>query len=283
LGAIIDGKAIAKGIKEGIKRDVESFKKERGVPPKLSVILVGENAASLSYVRGKEKACAEAQIDSETLRFPANIEEKRIIEEIKKLNENKSVHGILVQLPLPESVNQNNVLEAISIYKDVDGLHPYNMGKLFKNESPLFVPCTPQGIIELILSTGAEIKGKKATVIGRSNLVGKPTSILLLYRHATVTICHTRTEDLAAEARAADILVAAAGRPKTVTKDMVKPGAIVIDVGISRTEKGLIGDVDFEGAREIASHITPVPGGVGPMTVAMLLKNTLKAAQMTME
>ena len=279
LGAIIDGKAVANRIKEEIKKETEAFKKERGFSPKLTVVLVGENPASLAYVRGKEKACAAVGMESETLLFPANTEEKRLIEEVKKLNENKSVHGILVQLPLPEGINQNNVLETSSIYKDVDGLHPYNMGKLFKNEDPLFVPCTPQGIIELILSTGIEIKGKKAVVIGRSNLVGKPASLLLLYRHATVTICHTRTVDLPAVTREADILIAAAGKPKTVTKDMIKPGAVVIDVGISRTEKGLIGDVDFEGAKEIAGHITPVPGGVGPMTIAMLLKNTLKAAQ----
>ncbi len=278
MGAVIDGKAVAKKIKEGIKSETQAFKNERGIPPKLSVVLVGDNPASLAYVRGKEKACGEVGIASETLRFPANTEENRIIKEIKKLNEDKAVHGILVQLPLPGGINQYNILETVSIEKDVDGLHPYNMGKLFKNENPSFVPCTPQGVIELILSTGVEVRGKKAVVIGRSNLVGKPTSMLLLYRHATVTICHTRTVDLAAETRAADILIAAAGKPRTVTKDMVKPGAIVIDVGISRTEKGLIGDVDFNEVKDIAAHITPVPGGVGPMTVAMLLKNTLKAA-----
>jgi len=281
LGNIIDGKAIAAKIKAEIKKEAEAYKNERGIPPKLSVILVGDNPASQAYVRGKERACAEVGIASETLRFPSNTEEKRLVKEVERLNKDKTVHGILVQLPLPQGIDAHNVLETVSVEKDVDGLHPYNMGKLFKNENPMFIPCTPQGAIELILSTGAEIRGKKAVIIGRSNLVGKPTSMLLLYRHATVTICHTRTVNLPDITREADILVAAAGRPRTITKDMVKPGAIVIDVGISRTDSGLVGDVDFEDVKDRAGFITPVPKGVGPMTVAMLLKNTLKAAQAT--
>lgn len=279
MSEIIDGKAIAKRIREEIKGEVESLKKDKGITPKLAVILVGENPASEAYVRGKEKACTEVGIESPLYRFPTEIKEEEILKLIEKLNTDPTVHGILLQLPLPKGLDAVKILTAILPEKDVDGLHPYNMGKLFKGEEPLFIPCTPQGIIELLLSTGVEIKGKKAVVVGRSNLVGKPVAMLLLFAHATLTMCHTRTKDLKAETSAADILIAAAGKPKMVTKEMVKPGAIVIDVGISRTEKGLCGDVDFNQVKEIASYITPVPGGVGPMTVAMLLRNTVVAAK----
>lgn len=279
MSGIIDGKARAKAIREEIKTEVKALKKDEGITPKLAVILVGENPASEAYVRGKEKACTEVGIESPLYRFPTEIKEEEILKLIEKLNADPTVHGILLQLPLPKGLDAIKLLAAILPEKDVDGLHPYNMGKLFKGEDPLFVPCTPQGIMDLLLSTGAEIKGKKAVVIGRSNLVGKPIAMLLLFAHATLTMCHTRTKNLKAETLAADILVAAAGKPRMITKGMIKPGAIVIDVGISRTKEGLCGDVDFDGAKDVASYITPVPGGVGPMTVAMLLRNTVAAAK----
>ncbi|MCX5725976.1 MAG: bifunctional methylenetetrahydrofolate dehydrogenase/methenyltetrahydrofolate cyclohydrolase FolD [Candidatus Saganbacteria bacterium] len=279
MGQVIDGKSIAKRIREDIIQEILLLKREKSINPKLAVILVGENPASESYVKGKEKACTEVGIESPLYRFSSEIKQEELLALIEKLNADPTVHGILLQLPLPKGLDEIKSLEAISPEKDVDGLHPYNMGKLFKGEVPLFVPCTPQGIMDLVLSTGVEIKGKKAVVVGRSNLVGKPVGMLLLFSHATLTFCHTRTKDLKGEIKSADILIAAAGKPKMITKDMIKPGAIVIDVGINRTEKGLCGDVDFEQVKEIASYITPVPGGVGPMTVAMLLKNTLTAAK----
>lgn len=279
MAEIIDGKSIAKRIRGEVAGGVEKLKNEKGITPKLCVVLVGEDPASQIYVRNKEKACAEAGIASETRRIPASIKEKELIDLIKALNKDASVHGILVQLPLPKGLDAIRVLNEISPDKDVDGLHPLNMGKLLKGEDPLFVPCTPQGILELILSTGTEIKGKEAVVVGRSNIVGKPVSLMLLQRHATVTICHSRTRDLGEETRRADILVATVGSPRIIHGDMVKGGAVVIDVGMNRLEGKLVGDVDFEAARGKAAFITPVPGGVGPMTIAMLLKNTLLAAQ----
>ena len=279
MAEIIDGKSIAKRIRGEVAAEVEKLKKGRGINPKLCVVLVGEDPASQIYVRNKEKACAEAGIASETRRIPSSIKGKELIDLVRGLNKDKSVHGILVQLPLPKGLDAIKVLNEISPYKDVDGLHPLNMGKLLKGEDPLFVPCTPQGIIELVLSTGTEIKGKEAVVVGRSNIVGKPVSLLLLQRHATVTICHSRTKDLGEVTRRADILVAAVGSPRIVHGDVVKAGAVVIDVGMNRVEGKLVGDVDFEAARSSAAYVTPVPGGVGPMTIAMLLKNTLVAAQ----
>jgi len=279
MGQIIDGKAIAANIREGLKAKVDAIRRDKGVVTKLAVILVGENPASVSYVRGKEKACMEAGIESVVHRLPESVDEKSLLELIDSLNADASVHGILVQLPLPDKIDESRVLLEIQPSKDVDGLHPFNMGKLFKGEDPLFIPCTPLGAMELILSTGVDIAGKKAVVLGRSNLVGKPAAILLLQRHATVTICHTKTKDLAGETSKADILVVAAGRPGMVKGNMIKKGAIVIDVGTTRTEKGITGDVDFASAKDIAGYITPVPGGVGPMTIAMLLKNVVSSAE----
>lgn len=277
---IIDGKREAKTIREGIKNEVQKFKRENGREPKLTVILVGENSASQLYVRNKEIACGEAGIKTETHRSSSSIKQQELIDLIRTLNEEREVDGILVQLPLPKDISEGEVLSAIQYDKDVDGLHPYNMGKLLKGEGPTFIPCTPQGIMELILSTGIEVKGKEAVVVGRSNIVGKPTAVLLLQQHATVTICHSRTVNLGEVTKRGDILVAAVGSPAIVHGDMVKEGAVVIDVGVNRVGEKLIGDVDFESAQKRAAFITPVPGGVGPMTIAMLLKNTLKAAQL---
>lgn len=279
MAEIIDGKAIAKRIRGEAAREVEKLKSISRIPPKLCVVLVGDDPASQIYVRNKEKACAEVGIASETLRNPASIKEEQVIDLVRRLNKDKSVHGILVQLPLPKEIDPVKVLNEISPSKDVDGLHPLNMGKLLRGEDPLFIPCTPQGIIELILSTGTEIRGKEAVVVGRSNIVGKPVSLLLLQRHATLTICHSRTQDLGVVTRRADILVASVGSPRVIHGDMVKEGAVVIDVGVNRVEGKLVGDVDFEEARDKAAFISPVPGGVGPMTIAMLLKNTLLAVQ----
>jgi methylenetetrahydrofolate dehydrogenase (NADP+)/methenyltetrahydrofolate cyclohydrolase len=279
MAKIIDGKKMAQEIRNEVKLGTEKLAKEKGTRPKLSVILVGEDNASQIYVHNKEKACAEAGIETETHRLPASYKENQLIDLIRKLNADPRVHGILVQLPLPKGLDEKNILINVSPQKDVDGIHIENLGRLFAGQEPYFYPCTPSGIMELILSTGIEIKGREAVVVGRSNIVGKPTSILLLDQHATVTICHSRTQNLGAVTKRADILVAAIGRAKMITGDMIKAGAVVIDVGMNRLETGLVGDVDFEGAKEVASYITPVPGGVGPMTIAMLLKNTLTSAK----
>lgn len=278
MAQIIDGKAIAEGIRKEAAEKTEKLKEEKGIIPKLCVLLVGEDPASQVYVRNKEKACAEVGIESEVFCLPASTDEKKAIDLVRALNKDKKTHGVLVQLPLPKGINAQNVFNEVSPAKDVDGLHPINLGKLLKGEDPLFIPCTPQGIIELVLSTGQEIKGKEAVVVGRSNIVGKPVALLLLQRHATVTLCHSRTRDLGEVTRRADILVASVGSPRIIHGDMVKEGSIIIDVGVNRVEGKLVGDVDFEAAREKAAFITPVPGGVGPMTIAMLLKNTLLAA-----
>jgi methylenetetrahydrofolate dehydrogenase (NADP+)/methenyltetrahydrofolate cyclohydrolase len=274
---IIDGKKIAQEIRSEVKREVEELRK-KGVNPGLAVVLVGENPASQVYVRQKEKASEEVGIVSYKYELPEETTEEKLLSVVTELNADKKVHGILVQLPLPEHLDEKKVIEAISPVKDVDGFHPVNMGRLFTGE-PAFVPCTPQGVIELIERSGFEIKGQKAVIVGRSNIVGKPVAMLLLMRHATITMCHTRTRDLAGETKQADILVVAAGRPRVITDEMVKEGAIVIDVGINRVEGKLVGDVDFETVSRKAKAITPVPGGVGPMTVAMLMKNTLEAAK----
>jgi methylenetetrahydrofolate dehydrogenase (NADP+)/methenyltetrahydrofolate cyclohydrolase len=279
MANIIDGKGIAKSIRAEVAEKVKRLIKEKGITPRLDVILVGDDPSSQIYVRNKEKACAEAGMMSETHRIPADIKEERLIYLIKSLNEDKIVHGILVQLPLPDHLDEENILNKILPQKDVDGISIENMGRLFKGADPLFTPCTPSGVMELLLSTGMEIKGKAAVVVGRSNIVGKPMAMLLLERHATVTICHSRTINLQEVCKRADILVAAVGRAKMIKGDWIKPGAIVIDVGMNRTEEGLFGDVDFEGAKEVASYITPVPGGVGPMTIAMLIKNTFTSAE----
>lgn len=279
MAQIIDGKIIAKRIRDEVAAQVRGLSVKGKEIPKLAVVLAGDDPGSQIYVRNKEKACAEVGIPSEVRRIPASVKEKELIDVVRQLNRDRSVHGILVQLPLPRGVDEKNVLDEISPEKDVDGLHPLNMGKLLKGEDPLFVPCTPQGVMELILSTGIEIKGKEAVVVGRSNIVGKPVSILLLQNHATVTICHSRTRDLGEVTRRAEILVAAVGSPGIIHGEMIREGAVVIDVGMNRVGEKLAGDVDFETAKERAGFLTPVPGGVGPMTIAMLLRNTLKAGQ----
>jgi methylenetetrahydrofolate dehydrogenase (NADP+)/methenyltetrahydrofolate cyclohydrolase len=279
MGRIIDGKAISARIREEVRKEAGRLRDEKGIIPKLSAILVGDDPASVSYVRGKEKACAEAGIESTVHRLPSTVKEEELLGLVESINNDPSSHGILVQLPLPDEINESRVLEAILPSKDVDGLHPNNMGRLFKSEGPLFIPCTPLGIMELLLSTGVELLGKKAVIVGRSNLVGKPVAILLLEKHSTVTLCHSRTKELSRETSQADVLIAAVGKPGIIKGSMVKPGAIVIDVGTTRTEKGITGDVDFNSAKDVASYITPVPGGVGPMTIAMLLKNVLSGAK----
>jgi methylenetetrahydrofolate dehydrogenase (NADP+)/methenyltetrahydrofolate cyclohydrolase len=277
---VIDGKLRAKQIREGLKNEVLSLK-AKGITPKLVVVLVGDDPASQIYVNNKEKACADIGMASEAHKLPANTKESDVLRLVEKLNRDKKVHGILVQLPLPDHINEEKVTNSIAQAKDVDGLGIINMGMLVKGEGDPLVCCTPQGVIDLIKTTGIEIKGKNAVVVGRSNMVGKPTAILLLKEHATVTICHSRTADLASVTSKADILVAAIGKAKMITANMIKKGAIVIDVGMNKISTGFVGDVDFENAKEVAGYITPVPGGVGPMTIAMLLKNTLKAASKT--
>jgi methylenetetrahydrofolate dehydrogenase (NADP+)/methenyltetrahydrofolate cyclohydrolase len=277
MAKIIDGKALAKAVRDEVAKGVGEVKIKTGKAPKLVVILVGDDPASQTYVRSKEKGCAEVGIESEVRRLPAVTSEREVIDMVRQLNRDKTVSGILVQIPLPKGVDEGKVINEIDPLKDVDGLHPLNMGRLLKGENPNLMPCTPQGIIELINSTGTDIKGKEAVVVGRSNIVGKPVAVMLLQRHATVTICHSRTSDLGEVTRRADILVAAVGSPGIIQKEMVKPGAVVIDVGTIRVGEKFVGDVDYEGVKEVAGHLTPVPGGVGPMTIAMLLRNTLKA------
>lgn len=276
-GKLIDGKAIARQLRGEIAQEVAALKEGKGVTPGLAVVLVGENPASKTYVRMKEKACARAGIYSEVHRLPAETGEREVLALVEKLNRDGKIHGILVQLPLPAHIDENKVIEAIAVAKDVDGFHPINAGRLLIGEDS-YLPCTPYGIIELLAREGVDLKGKQAVVVGRSNIVGKPVALLLLREHATVTICHSRTRDLAAVTRTADVLIVAVGRPEFIAGDMIKPGAVVIDVGINRVDDKLVGDVDFAAAAEVAGSITPVPGGVGPMTITMLLKNTLEAA-----
>ncbi len=277
MSQIIDGKAVSLTIKEELKSKIEAIKAGGERIPCLAVIIAGDNPASRSYVRGKIKAAAFTGMDSRLIELPEDVGEAELLQTIAGLNSDPEVDGILVQLPLPRHIDESRVLDAIDPSKDVDGFHPVNVANLWLGR-PCFVPCTPKGIIRLIESTGVAIEGKRAVVVGRSNIVGKPVAKLLLDRNATVTIAHSRTPDLKAITLQADILVAAVGRPGTITADMVKPGAIVIDVGINRTEEGhLTGDVDFAGVAEVAGFITPVPGGVGPMTIAMLLDNTLQS------
>jgi methylenetetrahydrofolate dehydrogenase (NADP+)/methenyltetrahydrofolate cyclohydrolase len=279
---IIDGKAIAEKIRQEIKHEVESLKSRHGIVPGLAVILVGDDPASEVYVKNKRLDCEKVGINSMEYRKPADFPEADLLKLIDDLNKNPEVDGILVQLPLPDHIDETRVLTAIDIHKDVDGFHPINVGRLMIGD-PTFLPCTPAGIQEMIVRSGAKIEGAEVVVVGRSNIVGKPVAMILVQKahnaNATVTICHTRTRDLAGHCKRADILIVAAGAPMAVTGDMIKPGATVIDVGVNRLETGLVGDVDFEAAKEVAGKISPVPGGVGPMTRAMLLKNTLKAAQ----
>jgi len=275
---IIDGKEIAEQLRQEIAGEVAALK-EKGVQPGLAVILVGEDPASKTYVRNKERASKNAGIHSEVYRLPADTPEAEVLRLIGELNGRPEISGILLQHPVPGHINERACFDAISPEKDVDGFHPVNAGRLLIGEK-CFVPCTPTGIMYLLDKTGVELKGKRAVVVGRSNIVGKPVALLLLNRHATVTICHSRTADLGAETRAADVLVVAIGRAQAISGDMIKPGAVVIDVGVNPGEEGkLVGDVDFESAVKVASAITPVPGGVGPMTIAMLLRNTVEAAK----
>jgi methylenetetrahydrofolate dehydrogenase (NADP+)/methenyltetrahydrofolate cyclohydrolase len=285
-GVLIDGKASAMKIRERVAEDVRALAK-RGVVPGLAVVLVGDDPASAAYVMSKGKACAEAGIAGDTTRMPASTTEAELLAVVDKLNADPAVHGILVQMPLPKQINADEVIRRIDPRKDVDGFHPVNVGKLLIGDPDAFTPCTPFGVMILLRDYKVRTVGARCVVIGRSNIVGKPMSALLVQPgvDATVTICHSRTRDLASHTREADIIVAAAGRPGILTGDMVKPGAVVIDVGINRVEdpsaaKGyrLVGDVDFESVRPVASLITPVPGGVGPMTIAMLLHNTLRSA-----
>lgn len=268
----IDGKQIAKEIKEKIKQEIENYEKKPG----LAVILVGEDPASQVYVRNKEKACEKIGYYSEKIVLSKDTSEKDLLDLVEKLNNDEKIHGILVQLPLPSHMDADKVIATINPKKDVDGFHAINIGNLLIGKDTI-VSCTPKGIIELIKSTGIEISGKEAVVVGRSNIVGKPVAVLLLQNNATVTICHSRTKNLKEHCQRADILVAAIGRPNFITEEMVKQGAVVIDVGINRLDDGkLAGDVDYESVKEKVSFITPVPGGVGPMTIAMLMQNTLE-------
>ncbi len=284
---IIDGKALAASLRAEIAAGVAELKSGKDCVPGLAVILVGENPASLSYVTAKEKACREAGMYSREIRLPESTTEEELVRCVKGLNEDPQIHGILVQLPVPKHIREKAVIDAIAPEKDVDGFTPVNVGKMLIGE-PCFLPCTPHGIVKLIEFSGMDIRGKHAVVIGRSNIVGKPVAVLLSRKgtDATVTLCHTGTPDLARFTREADIVVVAAGRPGTLTGDMVKPGAVVIDVGVNRVPdatkpKGyrLVGDADFESCAQVAGAITPVPGGVGPLTITMLLWNTLEAAR----
>jgi methylenetetrahydrofolate dehydrogenase (NADP+) / methenyltetrahydrofolate cyclohydrolase len=285
---LIDGKAIAADIRAELRTEIEALK-AKGVTPGLGVILVGDDPASQSYVTAKERACAEIGIYSDDNRLAADTTQEALLAKVEAMNADPRIHGILVQLPLPKHIDESTVLRAVSPEKDVDGFHPVNVGKMVIGEKA-FLPCTPHGVIQMLARSGVETEGAHAVVVGRSNIVGKPVANLLLQKrphaNATVTLCHTRTRDMGAFTRQADILIVAAGRPNTVTREMVKPGAVVIDVGVNRVEDAsrkrgyrLVGDVDFEGVREVASLLTPVPGGVGPMTITMLLANTVDAAR----
>lgn len=282
---LLEGKVFAEQIKADVKREIAALKAEYGVTPGLAVVIVGENPASKVYVANKHRSCAEVGMYSEVIKLPVEATKEQLLAKIDELNKNEQIHGILVQLPLPEQISaaEAQILERIKPNKDVDGFHPVNVGKLSIGQEHL-VPCTPLGCMKMLELAEIPIAGKHAVIIGRSNIVGKPMFNLLLARHATVTVCHSRTKDLAAITRQADLLVAAVGRPNFVTADMVKPGAVVIDVGINRiAPKKLVGDVEFAAVSEVAGAITPVPGGVGLLTIAMLLHNTVKAARMQLE
>ncbi len=280
MAIIIDGKKIAQDIRMEIRDKALELKAKTEIVPGLAVILVGEDPASKIYVGRKEDACKDAGFVSREYRLPADVYESELTDIIGDLNLDNGIHGILVQLPLPGHINPDTIIEAIDPRKDVDGFHPYNIGRLFYG-NPYHRACTPMGILELLDRSGVEIEGKEAVIVGRSNIVGKPLALMLLARHATVTVCHTRTKNLAEVTGRAELLISAAGRPEMITGDMVRDGAVVIDVGMNRLGSGkLVGDVAFHEVSEIASYITPVPGGVGPMTIAMLLKNTLNAAHL---
>lgn len=290
---IIDGIAIAARVRARVAEDTAKLK-ARGITPGLTAVLVGEDPASSVYVASKEKACREAGMNGRSIRLPASTTEEALLAVIDTLNNDPTVHGILVQMPVPKQISEQKVIRRIAQQKDVDGFHPFNVGKVFTGDQDGFAPCTPAGVQVMLAEAGVETSGKEAVIIGRSNIVGKPMAALLLQSgktaNCTVTLCHSKTVDLASHTRRADILIAAIGRPEMVTADMVKPGAVVIDVGINRVEdpstpKGyrIVGDVDFAGVSQVASKISPVPGGVGRMTIAMLLANTVRAAALTLE
>jgi methylenetetrahydrofolate dehydrogenase (NADP+)/methenyltetrahydrofolate cyclohydrolase len=283
MAELIDGKIVSQSVRDEVAGLASKLKQDTGIVPGLAAVLVGDDPASEIYVRNKRKACEKVGIYSEEHKLPAETTEEQLLELVNKLNKDPKIHGILVQLPLPGHINETKILRTVSPLKDVDGFHPYNVGLLVEG-NPRFVSCTPGGIIKMLEYYKIDIKGKEVVVVGRSNIVGKPVSMLLLHRHGTVTICHSRTKDLKEVTNRADILVAAIGRANFITGDMVKDGAVVIDVGINRKDDGkLTGDVDFEAVSEKASYITPVPGGVGPMTIAMLLYNTYLSAKSTAE
>lgn len=280
---LIKGSEISKQIKEELKQEIAKLKEKHNIIPGLATILIGDDEASKVYVGQKEKTCKELGIYSERIDLPGNTTEKDLLSLIERLNKDPKIHGILVQLPLPRHIDEKKVFYAIDPDKDVDAFHPVNVGKLMLGY-PVFLPCTPHGIQELLARSGVETDGAEVVVVGRSNIVGKPIANLLFQKkkgaNATVTICHTGTKDIASHTRRADILIVAAGKPKAVTADMVKEGVVVIDVGVNRLETGLVGDVDFEAVKEKAKAITPVPGGVGPMTIVMLMSNTVQSAKM---
>lgn len=276
---IIDGKKVSAQVKQEVKNETELLKKEYSITPGLAVVIVGDDPASRVYVNNKKKACELVGFYSEEYALPAETTQEELLSLVKELNEKKDINGILVQLPLPKHLDDKAVIEAINPLKDVDAFHAVNVGKIMLGEYD-FLPCTPAGVMEMLHYYNIEVSGKNCVVIGRSNIVGKPMGMLLLHENGTVTICHSRTKNLAEVCSRADILVAAVGKPKFVTADMVKEGAVVIDVGMDRDENGkLCGDVDFENVKDKCSYITPVPGGVGPMTIATLMKNTIKAAK----
>ena len=279
MAKIIDGKAVSASVKEAVAKEAAALK-EKGILVGLAVVIVGNDPASRVYVNNKKKACAACGIESYEYALPEETTEEELLALVEKLNGDPAVNGILVQLPLPRQIDEHRIIEAISSKKDVDAFHAVNVGKIMIGDFD-FLPCTPSGCMDLIDSTGVPVEGKRCVVIGRSNIVGKPMAMLLLHRNGTVTICHSKTKNLKEICREADILVAAVGRPNFVTADMVKEGAVVIDVGMNRLENGkLCGDVDFEGVSKVAGWITPVPGGVGPMTIATLMRNTLTAAKL---
>ena len=275
---LINGNSLSAQLRTDVAKRAASLK-AKGITPGLAVVLVGDNAASQVYVRNKVKACADNGLHSVMEKHPADMSEETLLALVDKLNKDSSIHGILVQLPLPAHIDAQKVIERIAPEKDVDGFHVASAGALMVGQ-PGFWPCTPYGCMKMLESIGYDLKGKHAVVIGRSNIVGKPMALMLLQKDATVTVCHSRTQNLKAQTLQADVIVAAVGKRNVLTADMVKPGAVVIDVGMNRNEEGkLCGDVDFEGVKEVASHITPVPGGVGPMTITMLLVNTIEAAE----
>lgn len=279
---ILNGQELAQKIQAEIRDEVIEFIENNGLTPCLAAVLVGEDPASEIYVRNKRRACEATGLDSQLIRLPATATTDDLLEVVKKLNKDEHVHGILVQLPLPKQIVESRVLQAVSPRKDVDVFHPENVGRLMQGR-PRFLPCTPQAVQDLLVRSGIDTRGQHVVVVGRSDIVGKPLAVMLMQRgpgaDATVTVCHSQTRNLGEITRQADILVAAIGKPKFITAEMVKPGAVVIDVGINRIETGIVGDVDFDAVKEIASAITPVPRGVGPLTVTMLLKNTLAAAK----